>query len=46
MLDETFPLIGAILAAPYLIVRHVRRSVARRASMRSPAPPLVASGSR
>jgi hypothetical protein len=38
-------LIGAILAAPYLLARHVRRSWTARAAMRAEAPRLVARGS-
>ena len=39
-------LIGALLAAPYLVVRRLRRSWARHASLRTPVPPLVPSGFR
>jgi hypothetical protein len=39
-------LIGAILAAPYLLVRRLRGYRAARVSMRAPAAPLVAAGSR
>ena len=35
-------LTAAILAAPYLLARHLRRSWAARASMRAQAPQLVA----
>ena len=35
-------LIGAILASPYLLARHIRRSRAARAPMRTEAPQLVA----
>jgi hypothetical protein len=39
-------LIGAILAAPYLLVRHLRRHRAPHAPMRAPVPPLVIGASR
>jgi hypothetical protein len=39
-------LIGAILAAPYLLVRHLRGYRAGHASMRAPSAQLVAGGSR
>jgi hypothetical protein len=39
-------LIGAILAAPYLLVRHLRGYRTSHTSMRAPAPRLVAAGSR
>ena len=38
-------LIGAMLAAPYLLARRLRRSWATRASMRAETPRLVARGS-
>ena len=39
-------LIGAILAAPYLLVRHLRETRTSHAPRRAPAPRLVAAGSR
>jgi hypothetical protein len=39
-------LIGAILAAPYLLVRHLRGYLAGHASMRAPAAQLVVGESR
>jgi hypothetical protein len=39
-------LIGAILAAPYLLVRHLRGYRAGHVPLRAPAVPLVARGSR
>jgi hypothetical protein len=39
-------LIGAILATPYLLVRHVRRYRAPHAPMHTPVPPLVVGVSR
>ena len=39
-------LIGAILAAPYLVFRHLRGYRAPRASMRVPAPRVVVGASR
>jgi hypothetical protein len=38
--------IGAILAAPYLLVRHLRGYRAGHVPLRAPAVPLVARGSR
>jgi hypothetical protein len=37
-------LVGAILTAPFLLVRRVREHRARHASLRAPAAPLVAVG--
>jgi hypothetical protein len=39
-------LVGAVLAAPYLLVRHLRGYRAGHASMRAPAAQVVVSGSR